>query len=73
MVHNSLDGFQNLDKDEDWKTHDPIFEWDYEELVAFEQERQQFEQEMIAMVGWWEIDGVRCATFGRDPNRNPYQ
>jgi hypothetical protein len=74
-LHNieSLEGFQNDDLSKDWLSHDPSFEWDYEELEAFEQRRKEQEQKMIAMAAWWDMEGVRCATFGRDPNKNPYR
>lgn len=72
----SLDGFQNTDDCEDWLWHEPKFEWTAEELREFERERQMeeayYRQMQEAMAGWWEIEGVRCATFGRDPNENPY-
>lgn len=34
---------------------------------------QQITKEMEAMVGRWDMEGVRCATFGRDPQQNPYR
>ena len=48
--------FQNLDADEDWLTHDPKFEWTEDDL---EQQRRLEEMELLAMVGWWEMEGVR--------------
>lgn len=69
----SLDDFQNNDlHDRDWMNHDPTFEWTVEDREEFERERQLVEYELQAMAGWWEWEGVRCATFGRDPNCNPY-
>lgn len=64
----SLDSFQNLDSDTDWLAHEPHYEPDWEEL---EFERKIAENERLAMAAWWEMEGVRCATFG-NPNRNPY-
>lgn len=68
-----LDGFQNDDQSNDWQNHDPVFEWTPEQLEEFERERRYAEQEAEAMAGWWDMEGVRCATFGRDPNENPYR
>jgi len=69
----ALEGFQNLDESEDWKNHDPHFEWTDEELeqMALDEQYERHQQE--AMAAWWDMDGVRCATFGRDPNKNPYR
>lgn len=69
----SLDGFQNLDDNKDWQTHEPKFEWTPEELEEFERDKQLIEMEMEAMAMWWDMEGVRCATFGRNPNQNPYR
>lgn len=68
----SLDGFQNLDKDIDWQSHEPEFEWTEEELAEFERDKQLDEMELEAMAAWWDMEGVRCATFG-NPNKNPYR
>lgn len=32
----SLDGFQNLDDNEDWLNHEPEFAWSAEDLEEFE-------------------------------------
>lgn len=31
------------------------------------------EAEQLALAFWWDLEGVRCATFGQDPNCNPYR
>ena len=67
-----LDGFQNLDESTDWLSHDPKFEWTEDDLAEFEFDRRVAENERLAMAAWWEMEGVRCATFGRDPQKNPY-
>ena len=71
----SLDGFQNLDKSNDWQSHEPGFEWTDDDLMAFEYDLMVEEQERLtpALAAWWDLEGVRCATFGRDPNQNPYR
>ena len=69
----SLDGFQNLDSSDDWLSHDPTFEWTDDELADFQREEDYEQQQLDAMAGWWEMEGVRCATFGRNPNQNPYK
>ena len=69
----NINGFQNLDSDEDWKYHDPTFEWIEEDLIEFEREEKLELAYQEAMAGWWEMEGVRCATFGRDPMENPYK
>lgn len=71
-----MEDFQNLDTSEDWKEYDPSFEWtedDIEELRGIEMMKQYDRQKMEAMAGWWDMEGVRCATFGRNPSRNPYR
>ena len=71
-----MEDFQNLDTSEDWKEHDPSFEWtedDMEELRKLEMEEEYEKQKMEAMAGWWDMEGVRCATFGRNPKQNPYR
>ena len=69
----NMEDFQNLDTSEDWQEHDPSFEWTEEELYEMYLEEQYERQEMEAMAGWWDMEGVRCATFGRNPNQNPYR
>lgn len=69
----TLEAFQNADDCQDWKSHDPTFEWTEEELAEFARDEEYAKQEQLAMAAWWEMEGVRCATFGRDPNQNPYQ
>jgi len=69
----TLEGFQNLDDDFDWADHDPSFEWTVEDLEEFEHEERAVRAEIEALIGWWEMEGVRCATFGRNPNENPYK
>jgi hypothetical protein len=66
------DGFQNIDADKTWLDHEPTFEWTEDDLAEFERDRLYAEQEAHAMACWWEHEGVKCATFGRDPNVNPY-
>ena len=66
-----LEGFQNEDASEDWESHDPSFEWTAEDLEEFEHDRRCAIAEQQALAAWWEMEGVRCATFGR-PNQNPY-
>jgi len=68
----SLDAFQNRDDSDDWRSHNPQFAWTEEDLEEFEHEKRVAEQERQAMIGWWEMEGVRCGTFGRDPQQNPY-
>lgn len=68
----SLNAFQNLDSDESWLDHEPIFKWTEDDFAEFEFERRVEENDRLCMAAWWEYEGVRCATFGRDPNRNPY-
>lgn len=68
-----LDGFQNDDSDESWKSHAPDFEWTAEDLEEFDREEEYERQKMEALAGWWEMEGVRCGTFGRDPQQNPYR
>lgn len=68
----SLDSFQNLDSDPGWKDHEPRFEWTKADLEEFEHQKRIAESERLAMAAWWEMEGVRCATFDRNPNRNPY-
>lgn len=48
----SLSGFQNDDRSEDWKSHDPSFEWSPEVLAEFELEAAHQQQELDAMAGW---------------------
>ena len=67
-----LDGYQNDDRCLDYLSHDPKFEWSGDDLAEFAYDREVAAQERLAMAGWWEMEGVRCATFGRDPNVNPY-
>jgi hypothetical protein len=67
----SLEGFQNLDKDQGWLNHAPRFAWTEEDLREFEEEERLAEIEQLALANWWEMEGVRCATFG-NPNKNPY-
>jgi hypothetical protein len=69
----SLESFQNLDDCEDWLSHDPTFEWSEDDLAEFAHEEAYRKQEQEAMAAWWDMEGVRCATFGRDPNKNPYR
>lgn len=69
----NLNGFQNLDTCDDWMSHAPPFEWTSEDLYEFERAEEYREQEAEAMFHWWEAEGVRCATFGRNPNENPYK
>lgn len=69
----SLDGFQNVDSSKDWLAHDPSFEWTAEDLLEFHREEDIARQEQEAMAGWWDMEGVRCATFGRNPQQNPYR
>ena len=64
--------FQNEDQCDAWKQDPPAFEWTEEDLEEFRLEELAERQYWIALAGWWEIEGVRCATFGRDPSRNPY-
>lgn len=68
----SLEDFQNEDACDDWKSYEPSFEWTDEDLREFEEEKRQYEMEVLAMAAWWEMEGVRCATFDRNPNENPY-
>ena len=72
LLTENLDAFQNLDTCRDWESHAPEFEWTDDDLQEFEEERQAIECNLLAMAMWWECEGVRCATFGRDPNQNPY-
>ena len=65
-----LDGFQNMDDSGDWRDHEPEFAWTDEDLAEFEHDRRVAENERLAMAAWWEMEGVRCGTFG--PPRNPY-
>ena len=68
----SLDAFQNTDDCQDWLSYEPQFEWTEDDLAEFDYEEKVAEMERQAMAAWWEMEGVRCATFGRDPTRNPY-
>lgn len=70
----SLDGFQNDDASTDWESHDPEFAWTPDDLQEFEEDERgnQYQQQREAMAAWWEMEGVRCATFGRNPTDNPY-
>jgi len=67
-----LEFFQNLDNCKDWLNHNPSFEWTEEDLEEFQHEERCRENEQKAMAAWWDMEGVRCATFGRNPNENPY-
>ena len=67
------DGFQNLDSDQFWKDHEPVFEWTQDDLLELELEEEMQKQCLAAMAGWWDMEGVRCATFGRNPKQNPYR
>jgi len=69
----SLEGFQNADSDDDWKTDDPVFKWTQEDLDEFIYDWKVAESERQSLIGWWEDEGVRCYTFDRDPNQNPYK
>ena len=69
----SLDGFQNADKLQDWRNHDPGFQWTAEDLEEFDLQERTRNHELEAMAGWWEMEGVRCMTFNRNPTQNPYR
>ena len=66
------DGFQNDDLCGDWLSHDPEFEWSEEDKAEFDREELYAQMQQQAMAAWWEDEGVRCATFGRNPQENPY-
>ena len=70
QIEDVRDGFQNDDASTDWLSHEPEFEWTEEDLAEFERDREYEEQNRLAMADWWEIEGVRCWTFG--PPENPY-
>lgn len=67
---------QNDDRCDDWKSHNPQSAWTLEDQVKWEEEQELLRQAELAnglaMAYWWDLEGVRCATFGRDPNQNPY-
>ena len=71
------DACQNLDISSDWLSHNPPSEWtDADERLWQEEERMALEArqaEQLAKGYWWDLEGVRCATFGRDPHTNPYR
>jgi hypothetical protein len=60
------------DRDESWKDWCPDFEWLPDDLEEFEHDKRCAENERLAMAGWWEMEGVRCYTFNRNPQQNPY-
>ena len=66
-----------LDTCEDWKTDQPLSEWTPEDQVK---EAELKAEEFLywanvkrAMASVWQAEGVRCATGGRNPERNPYE
>ena len=65
-----LDGFQNMDESDDWMEWAPEWQWTDDDLDEFEHERRVAENERLMMAAWWEMEGVRCWTFG--PPKNPY-
>ena len=66
----SMDGFQNQDDDDSWQHYAPDWEWTDSDLAEFEHELLVEENERLAMAAWWEMEGVRCWTYG--PPTNPY-
>lgn len=69
-------GFQNLDNSDDWRHHNPESEWTEEDTERDRVEKAMakaaYEAEQQAQAFWWDLEGVRCATFG-DPGVNPYE
>jgi len=71
---NDFRDFYNLDdRDESWKTDELEFEWTTDDLQEFERERRHDENNLLMMAAWWDMEGVRCGTFERNPKKNPYR
>ena len=65
------DFFHGDDRSTDWLDHEPTFEWTDDDLEEFQRERAIEENHRLMMAAWWDMEGVRCWTFG--PPRNPYR
>lgn len=68
--------FQQYDVDCLWLNHNPENEWTPDDQKNWEREEAMALEarlgEQLANAFFWDLEGVRCATFGRDPNQNPY-